>query len=66
MLILTRRVGESIMIGDNITVTTLEIKGSQVRLGFDAPDNVGIHHEEIYLQVKEQREQQRQKGQKKK
>lgn len=64
MLILTRRVGESVMIGDNITVTTLGVKGSQVRLGFEAPDDVEIHREEIYLRIKEQRERQREENQK--
>ncbi len=53
MLILTRRVGESVMIGDNIKVTTLGVKGSQVRLGFEAPDDIGIHREEGYLRIKE-------------
>ena len=48
MLILTRRVGESVKIGDEVTVTVLGVKGSHVRLGFAAPKNVAVHREEIY------------------
>jgi carbon storage regulator len=48
MLILTRRVGESVKIGDEVTVTVLSVKGSHVRLGFAAPKNVAVHREEIY------------------
>ncbi|HEX2245037.1 MAG TPA: carbon storage regulator CsrA, partial [Gammaproteobacteria bacterium] len=47
MLILTRRVGESLMIGDNVNVTVLGIKGKQVRLGVNAPKEVSVHREEI-------------------
>ena len=64
MLILTRRIGESVIIADNIKVTTLGVKGSQVRLGFEAPDDIEIHREEIYLRIKEQRERQGQEKQK--
>ena len=52
MLILTRRVGESVMIGDNVTVTVLGVKGNQVRLGVNAPRDVAVHREEIYERIK--------------
>jgi len=48
MLILTRRLGESVKIGDEVTVTVLGVKGTHVRLGFAAPKDVGVHREEIY------------------
>jgi carbon storage regulator len=51
MLILTRRVGETLMIGDDVTVTVLGVKGHQVRLGVDAPREVGVHREEIYERI---------------
>jgi len=56
MLILTRRVGESVMIGEDVTVTVLGVKGNQVRVGIDAPKTVAVHREEIYERIK--REQQ--------
>lgn len=51
MLILTRRVGETLMIGDNISVTVLGVKGNQVRIGVNAPKDVSIHREEIYQRI---------------
>lgn len=55
MLILTRRVGEKLVIGDNVTVTTLGIKGSQVRIGIDAPRDVTVNREEIYQRIQEEK-----------
>ncbi|HET6461636.1 MAG TPA: carbon storage regulator CsrA [Syntrophales bacterium] len=54
MLILTRKLGESIKIGDDIRITFLEIKGKQVKLGIEAPSQVAVHREEIYHLIKEQ------------
>jgi carbon storage regulator len=52
MLILTRRVGETLMIGDEVTVTVLGVKGNQVRIGVNAPRDVSVHREEIYDRIK--------------
>jgi carbon storage regulator len=52
MLILTRRVGETVMIGDEVTVTVLGVKGSQVQVGIDAPKTIPVHREEIYERIK--------------
>ena len=52
MLILTRRVGETLMIGDKVTVTVLAVKGNQVRLGVDAPKDVAVHREEIFDRIR--------------
>jgi carbon storage regulator len=54
MLILTRRIGETLMIGDEVTVTVLGVKGNQVRLGVNAPKDVAVHREEIYDKIKQQ------------
>lgn len=54
MLILSRRVGERLAIGDNVTLTVLGIKGNQIRLGIDAPRDVPVHREEVLLKMKEQ------------
>ncbi|NKN32287.1 carbon storage regulator CsrA [Marichromatium bheemlicum] len=52
MLILTRRVGETLMVGDDVTVTVLGVKGNQVRIGVNAPRDVAVHREEIYERIK--------------
>jgi carbon storage regulator len=55
MLILSRRPGESVKIGDEVTVTVLGIKGNQLRLGFTAPQNVAVHREEVYERIRAER-----------
>lgn len=55
MLILTRRVGESLMVGDEVTITVLGIKGNQVRIGVNAPKEVGVHREEIYQRIQREK-----------
>ena len=55
MLILTRRVGERLMIGDDVSVTVLGVKGNQVRVGVDAPPSVAVHREEIYARIQSER-----------
>lgn len=57
MLILTRRVGETLMVGDEVTVTVLGVKGNQVRIGVNAPREVAVHREEIYERIKAEEEQ---------
>ena len=57
MLILTRRVGETLMIGEEVTVTVLGVKGNQVRIGVNAPKDVAVHREEIYERIKREEEQ---------
>ena len=54
MLILTRRIGETLKIGDNIDVTILSIRGNQIRIGINAPRDVSVHREEIYTRIKEE------------
>jgi carbon storage regulator len=56
MLILTRRVGETVMIGDDVTITVLGVKGNQVRIGINAPKNVAVHREEIFERIKREQE----------
>ena len=55
MLILTRRVGETVMIGNDVTVTVLGVKGNQVRVGINAPKNVAVHREEIYQRIQQEK-----------
>jgi carbon storage regulator len=57
MLILTRRVGETVMIGNEVTVTVLGVKGNQVRIGVNAPKDVAVHREEIYERIKREEDQ---------
>jgi len=56
MLILTRRVGEAVVIGEDVTITVLGVKGNQVRIGVNAPKTVSVHREEIFDRIKNERE----------
>ena len=55
MLILTRRIGETLIIGDDVNITVLGVKGNQVRLGMNAPKDVSVHREEIYLRIQQEK-----------
>ena len=57
MLILTRRIGESVMIDSEVKITVLGVKGNQVRIGIDAPKHVSVHREEIYMRIQDEKEQ---------
>jgi len=59
MLILTRRVGETVMIGNEVSITVLGVKGNQVRIGINAPKHIAVHREEIYERIKREQGEQR-------
>ncbi len=56
MLILTRRTGETLMIGDDVKITVLGVKGGQVKIGIDAPREIAVHRKEIYLKIKQEQD----------
>ena len=56
MLILTRRIGETLIIGDDVNITVLGVKGNQVRLGINSPKDVSVHREEIYLRIQQEKQ----------
>ena len=58
MLILTRKVGESVLIGNDISITILSVRGTQVKLGVEAPKEVSVHREEIYQRIKQMKDEQ--------